>query len=404
MGNCPTAGTAVCPPDVCNTNPPLFYYDEASYTQYRCSNECQLPWVATTVAGGLIEAPLGECRLLQNPVDGVTACNNSINWCESNTDGKFIWNSALAWNQVSDQSCEPGLTRTTCYKQSNYTPISLSPNPAFTLDGQENGGVQAYRFTMVGSSVLSFFGDFLGELAAHLGIFINTELLASLNQVSVTLTCYTDNENMPGYLVLGDGTGNPMHAININIPNVDDLSLQLARLITTINDLQFPYPVGIISLPIYFDLYDLTDMPNTGPSFPQSGRVYYVSPAQSMIDLIVNLTQNLLPNVASEAQRYAQLYRSLVGRGIAVQAEPGITTLAGFGGIYLLQGAQPMMNIDFGLWNSGSDAASPIFLVGAPLPPRVVLEPPPPPDPRNPVLIFVTLAVILLLVAIFSRR
>lgn len=367
MGNCPSSGIAACPADICTTNPPVIYYDTPTYTQYRCSNECNLPWVASTVAGGLIEAPLGECRLLQNPVAGTVACNNSTAWCEANTGGKFVWNTGLAWNQAVDQSCEPGLGRTVCYKQSAYTPLAQSFTTPFYLDGNannSNGGIQAYTFTMVGSSILSLFGDFVGVLAAHLGIVVNMDQIESLNNVSMTLTCYVDNENMPGYLILGDGTGTPMNAINITIPAVQGLSPVLANILATLNQTQFPYTVGGVSFPVYFDLYDLSTMPGTGPTFSRPGTVYYISPAQDMIDTIIGLTENALPYVATLVKTYAQTYRHLVGRGYALQAESGITTYAGFGGLYLLQGPQPMMNVDFGLWNSGSNAANPVFLTG----------------------------------------
>lgn len=356
----------------------MYYYDANTYTARPCSNACTLPWVASTVAGGLIEAPLGSCRLLQNPVDGASACTNSTSWCENNTNRKFVWNTGLAWNQAADQSCEQGLARPVCVKEQGFTPLSQQLNPSFSFDGTKVAGIQVYKFTMVGSALLSFFGDFVGTLAAYLGLGINLDQVAALNNVSMTLTCYVDNQNMPGYLILGDGTGTPMQAVNITIPNVASLSPGLASLLTTLNTTAFPYVVGGVSLPIYFDLYDLSALPNTGPIFPQPGTVFYVSPAQDMIDTIVGLTENALPYVAALVTKYAQTYRDLVGQGKAIQGEPGITTYVGFGGLYLLQGPQPMMNLDFGLWNSGSNAAKPVFLTGknlTPAPPSTFVVP-----------------------------
>lgn len=376
MGNCPSSGTAVCPDDVCTTNPPLYYYD-ATYENNPCSNACSLPWVATKVAGGLIEAPTGECRLLQNPVDGVTACNNSETWCESNTGGNYEWNRALAWNQASDQSCEKNLARTVCRKQKDYTRVTGS----FYIDGNpqnSNQGVQAYKFTMVGTSLLSFFGDFLGHLAAWLGIGLNADQLQSLNEVSMTLTCSVNNsdEDSMGYLFLGDGSGTPMRAIQITVPATAGFPPSLVQLLTTLNNAQFPYTIDGITFEVYFDLYDLSGMPSTGPTFPQPGTVYYVSPARDMIDDIIGLTENTLPHVAELVTKYAQTYRSMVGRGYAFQFEPGVTTYVGFGGLYLLQGPQPMLNLDFGIWNSGSNAANPVFFTGTLLTPATTVAAP----------------------------
>lgn len=377
MGNCPAKGTLICPSVDCNKNPPIEYYDSPTYTPIPCTNACSVPWVATSTGGSFIEAKIGECRLLQGISDGVSLCDQSVNWCQSDTAGNFNWNSSIAWNQASTQSCIANLGRTVCYKSGNYIPIAKSnPVQPFTFNGLPSDNIQVYTFSVNDFNLFSNFGQYLltlsgviEEIAKIFGkdIHLIPDQLVNLQHVNITMTFYVDTVNNPGQLFLGNGTNEPMQAIKIDIPDIETWLPSLASVLSTINGFKFPIQINsYISIPVFFDLYDTSNMNNSTPTFPNPGKIYYISPSQDFTDGISELLQGFDPVLALSITNKVAFYRNFVGQGHSIQLEPGITNYVGYGGLYLLQGVNPQICIDLGVYNSGSNLINPIFLNAIP--------------------------------------